>query len=418
MAPRPVVTLATLLVTSTVAAADCPTDLRELAPTGFLASQTQALTAPGEVDTTPSFEARIGAAGGLRAAGGNDAVEPDVGGTGGIGGEIRGRRASGLSGCASADLLDVREGSAHLTASANVPLFFTGLTFGVSANRQIRLPLSSRPEFWRAPVDRISTQISISFLDFELSEKFNKLRVLVMPARIEQGLEKQDDTDIALSRRTSSMEAAMFGFVAGDNTGRSTDIDIFKIQVEWTEPTNRASLPMPTTAEEQTFGFARFSLASVAYEGAAWGFDVDGGILSLAGPIDCEQTGDDCGKGWGRLGLRHRWARWQLEGRLERDAFIAANNLPAVENRASTSGTATSGKTTVRGSLFAADTKAWLDGAGGQRAGVRASLSHELGHGFSGQLDSEVVRSNSAMPELASGARFLLSLAWSKETQR
>lgn len=413
---RPATLLATLLATTASAAADCPTDLREIAPTGFLASQTQAITAPGEVDTTPSFEARIGAAGGLRATGASDAR--DVGGTGGIGGEIRGRRKSGLSGCASADLLDVREGSAHLTASANIPMFFTGMTFGVSADRQIRLPLSARPEFLRAPVDRISTQASLSFLDFALSDNANKLRVLVMPVRIEQGLERQDDTDIALSRRTSSVEAAMFGFVAGDNTGRSTDIDIFKIQVESNEPTNRASLPMPTTAEEQTFGFARFSLASVAYNGSEWGFDVDGGVLSLDGPINCEETGDDCAKGWGRVGLRHRWASWQLDGRVERDAFIAANNLPSVENRASSSATATSGKTTVTASVFAADTKAWLDGAGGQRAGVRASLSQDLGHGFSGQLDSEVVRSNSSMPELASGARFLLSLAWAKQTAR
>lgn len=415
MSPRPALVLTTLVVTTGLATADCPTDLREVAPTGFLASQTRAITAPGEIDTTPAFEARIGAAGGVRAAGSVD--DRDVGGTGGIGGEIRGRRKSGLSGCASADILDVREGAAHATASANIPFFFTGITFGMSADRQIRLPLSSRPEFWRAPIDRISTQASLSFLDFELTDKANKLRVLVMPARVEQGLEKQDDTDIELSRRTSSMEAAMFGFVAGDNTGRSTEIDIFKIQVEWSEPTNRPFVAMPT-AEDETFGFARFSLASVAYDGSAWGFEVDGGILSLAGPIDCETSGEDCGKGWFRAGLRHRWASWQLDGMLERDAFIAANNLPAVENRASSSATATSGKTTVTASVFAADTKAWLDGAGGQRAGVRASLSHDLGHGFSGQLDSEVVRSNSSMPELASGARFLLSLAWAKQTAR
>ena len=408
-------TLATLTLLAGVAHADCPTNIRDMAPTGFLASTTRLLTSQGEGDPPP-FQAQIGAAGGVRAEGGEQRVDPVVDGSAGIGGEVRAQR-SGFTGCASADVIDVREGSAHATASGQVPLLFTGLTLGFSLDRDVTQPLSARSEYLRIPVSRVAAQFSISFLDFALTdEKQNHLRVLVVPFTVEQAVARQDDNTVSLTRHTTRIETAVLRFVAHDDHGAHGDYALFAFDSEWIDPTPGQEAAAPPNGESRVLGFVRISPLSIVHEGTEWGVTLDGGVLSLAGPVDCETT--DCDKGWGRAAVRHAWQQWSLEGRVERDAFIAASDLPAIENRASVTAAVESGATRATATAFAADTKDWLDGIGGQRAGLRATLSHELGRGFSGILDSEVVHANTAMPAMDAGARLLVSLAWQKSTQR
>lgn len=421
--------VATLVVDARLAVADCPTDISETAPIGFLADVTRAVTSPDE-PTPHGFEARLDAAGGMRAVGGAGAVgdgsehamdvSRDIDGTAAIGGELRLQRGSKAA-CLSADLVDISNASAHVTASAQVPLLFTGLRAGFTYDRDITLPLAARPEYLRAPISRITGSMSLAFLDFSLRDGHNALRMLVVPFTVEQGVARQDATPSGeLYRRTVHMEAEMMRFVATDTATQSDgDFGLFRIEVDWTEPLGAPSYMTPLTTDiEAIHGVARFSLLSFLYRGTEWGWELDGGVLSLAGPFDCEAARVDCGKGWFRGALRHSWSQWSLEGRVERDAFIAADNLPAVDNRATVSATIESGATQVSGAVFASHTHAWVDGAGGQRAGLRARLAHALGHGFSGQLDSEVVASNAMQPELGSGVRLLASLAWHKDVQR
>lgn len=85
----------TLVALGGIAHADCPTNLRDLPPTGFIASAVRDVTGTGET-ARPRFEAKLGVAGGMRAEGGDGMDEANVDGS---------------------DVLDVREGSAHITAS-------------------------------------------------------------------------------------------------------------------------------------------------------------------------------------------------------------------------------------------------------------------------------------------------------------
>src|SRR5690606_31285540 len=142
-----VAALAGVTLATTTAQADCPTDIRDMAPVGFLASQTKALLAPNEPDAAgPVLEARVGAAGTMQASDGAAmaAAGSEVGGTAAIGGEVRARGGS-LAGCASADVIDVRDASAHVTASGQVPLLFAGLAVGLTLDRDVVLPLAARP---------------------------------------------------------------------------------------------------------------------------------------------------------------------------------------------------------------------------------------------------------------------------------
>lgn len=404
-----VLTLAATLAAVTSADADCPTNIRDMAPTGLLASITQLATSPGEIDAPPGVQARIGAAGGMRAEGGRDMAEASVDGSAGIGGEVRAQRA-GFTGCASGDVIDVRDGSAHVTASGQIPLLITGLTLGFSLDRDVTRPLSARNEYLRIPVSRVAAQFSSSFLDFALTDpQKNRLRLLVVPFTVEQAVARQSDTSVSVTRHTTRFETAMLRFVASNPQGAQGDYALFTFEADWMDPAEREKAAFATYGEFRVLGFIRFAPLSIAHDGTEWGFDLDGGVLSLAGPVGCDRT--DCNKGWGRAALRHTWELWSLEGRVERDAFIAADDLPALENRASMTAAVESGATRATTTAFVADTKAWLDRTGGQRAGLRATLSHELGRGFSGLLDSEVMTSNAMQPELASGARLLLSLA-------
>jgi hypothetical protein len=244
----------------------------------------------------------------------------------------------------------------------------------------------------------------------------------VVPFTVEQGVARQDDVARGeLYRRTFYARASMFRVVTTDSsTNGDGDFGVFRIEVESTEPlsTPPTSSMSPTTSVAGITGFARFSVLSFLYRGAEWGYELDGGALSLAGAFDCEAAHVDCGKGWFRGVVRHTWQDWFLEGRVERDGFTAANNLPAIDNRATVAAVVESGDMQASGSVFASHTHAWVDSAGGQRAGLQATLAYVLGHGVSARVDSEVVRSNAMMPELASGVRLLASLAWRRELER
>jgi len=405
---------------SGVAHADCPTNVRDLPPTGIIASAVRLYMSPDERAPIPTFEARIGATGGMSAERGDGDDQADLGATAGLGGEVRALRR-GMTGCVSADALDVRAGSVHATASGAIPLFFTGAGIGMTVDREITLPLTSRPEFLHAPLSRIGGQFSSSFVDFAINDaEKNQLRVLVVPFTVEWGFLQQDTPKGFLKRRTSGFETAILELQSRDHREGYLDASLFAIQMEWSEPKRLVDqLPTGDPAKD-TRGFVRFAPLSIKYDGPKWGYEIDGGFLGLAGPVDCDKA--DCSKAWFRGSLRRGWRRdlqwWMLEGGLERDAFTGVDNLPVLENRASIGGSVETMSTRASATAFVADTFTWLEHEGGIRAGVRATLTHKLGHGFSGALDSEIVKSTAQMTELGSDARVMLSLAWQRATKR
>src|SRR5690606_31024548 len=180
---------AVLAATTLPASAECPTNVRDLPATGFLASVTRQVMAEhyGTPPTSlPSIEAEIAIAGGMRAETGSappatgdaPAATSDVGssggiaGTGSLSGQFLARRGE-LTGCVSADVLDIAAGSAHLAAAGQVPLVISGIGFGLAVDRDVRLPLSARRELLDAPVSRFALQVSIAFVDLELEQEGN-----------------------------------------------------------------------------------------------------------------------------------------------------------------------------------------------------------------------------------------------------
>jgi hypothetical protein len=414
--PR-VVVAALTFASATVAHADCPTNTRDLPPVGFLADATRLVTGGALADlpaeTSPRLVAHAGAAGGVLADRG------DVKGTGSLGGDVAVRRGS-FSGCASGDLLDVREGAAHGTASAQFPFFFTGLSFGTAIDRNVRLPLATRAELFRAPVSRIAVQFSMAFLDFEMTDKQNKLRTQVMPVSMEQELTSQDD-GVVLDRRISTVEVAMFRFVASA-PGASSQLSVFDFDFQeiFLGPPTPSNDPSAVPIADA--GFARIAPLKISSEGERWSWELDGGWLSLGGFADCDVV--RCSRGYYLGSLRHAWRHIAVEGRAERSAFIATNDLPAFEDRATVSTTVQDDKRSASGAAFVARTEAWESGEHGTSAGVRVSLSHQLKSGLAALVDGELVRVNGKVPTAATqpltgdAARLLVSVAWKKSLIR
>jgi hypothetical protein len=410
---RIALTVPVLLAAARTAAADCPTRTDELPATGIIASATrmamEEVGVPQADVPTSGMSAQVSAAGGMRAD------NTDVASTASVAGMVSAHSKSGFAGCASADLVDVADGAAHATASAQVPFLFTGLAFGLSFDRHVELPLAARGDYLRAPLSRISWTIGISFIDFAMTdEQGNHLRTQIMPFTVEQGLASQDDQTTVLDRRTTQLETAMFRFIASDKSGSGT-MDVFAFGMDTVEPADA-----PPGESMETAGFIRMSPLSITSERETWDFELDGGWLGLAGPADCQTT--RCYRGFYTGMLGYRWQNISVEGRAERTGFTTPTDLPAFEDRLTATASLEGKVRKLSGSVYGARVASWEGDEVVLRAGLRASLAQELSHGFSGVIDGEIARANAptlpSSPVLAPtrDSRVLVSLAWHKAT--
>lgn len=425
---------AVLVATTLPASAECPTNVRDLPATGFLAHVTRQVMA--EHDGTPptappTIEAELAIAGGLRAetgdtspatggapvptgdgaaATGDVASSGGIAGTGSLSGQFLARRGE-LTGCVSADVLDIAAGSAHLAAAGQFPLMISGIGVGLAIDRDIRLPLSARRELLDAPVSRIAAQFSIAFIDLELEQQGDHGRVLVMPTTVEHAFTRQDTTTLTLDRRTTRIETAMFRFVARDDHG-SGELGVFGMEVEDLERAPEESA-LPT-------GVLRLSVLALAIERERWGLALDGGVLSIGGEMDCITS--RCNRGFYLAALRRTWQPISVEGRVERTGFMDATDEPAFEDRASVTFSARHRSRTLATTGFVARAKAWLRGTKARSTGARVSLSQSLDHGLSALVDGELVHSSGDITAPEAGgsiaARGLVSLAWQRRVTR
>lgn len=406
--------IATVVIAGTLpASAECPTNVRDLPATGFLASMTRKVMAeyngtPQNTKDLPSIEASLGIASGVRAEANDDAggVAP----SGSLSGQFLWRRGE-KTGCVSGDVLDIGQGAAQLAAAGHAPLIISGLGFGLAIDRDIRLPLSARREHLDAPVSRLAAQFSIAFVDLEIEEAGNYGRILVMPTTIEKSVTRQNTTAGTLERQTARLETAMLRFVARDRNG-SGELGVFGIELE-----DRENPPEDT---KQPSGIVRVSVAALAIEREHWGLELDGGVLSIGGEQDCITS--RCNRGFYLAALRRSWQPFALEGRVERTGFMDATDEPAFEDRATLAFSARHRSRTLTTSTFAARTKAWLRGTKVRSTGTRLSLSQSFAHGLSALVDGEIVRSDGdiVVPEAGGSvaARGLVSLAWQRRVTR
>jgi len=411
-------TFAALVAVTGTAAADCPTRTDELPATGIIASATRmAMEDVGipQLDApTSGMTAQVSAAGGMRAD------NADVGGTASVAAMLEAHSKSGFAGCASADLVNVAEGSAHVTASGQIPFMLAGLRLGFSFDRHVDLPLAARGEYLRAPLSRIAFNVSIAFLDFEMSdEQGNHLRTQIMPFSVEQGLASQEDPSGALDRRTTQLETAMFRFVASDAIGTGT-MDVFRFGGDFIEPID-PTMPPPAMMTEQN-GFIRMSPMALSSDQDRWGFELDGGWLGLAGNVDCKT--ERCYRGFYTGALRHSWQAFSVEGRPERTGVTTPSNEPPFDHPVTSTASYGSTERRISASVYGARVASWDGDEVVHRAGLRATAAQELSHGFSGVLDGELARADaSRLPSStvlapAQDARVLVSLAWQKKTTR
>jgi len=387
--------------------ADCPSDVRDRPPIGFLSLLADEMPAPGVGTPPPPFAARIAAAGGVR-------VEGDTSpGMASIGGELSARRGD-FSACASADIVDVRTGATHMTAVGQVPFMFTPLRLGLVVDRQVRLPLASRPEFHRAPLSRIGSVFSIAFIDLGLVEGPSSLRLSLMPVRIEGGVAEQDDAAGAingLERRSAMIQTSAVSLRARDATGQG-EVNIFSFKADW----NEVASAMPDTDAR---GFVRVSFLGLKIDHERYGWELDGGMLALAGTAECEQA--KCERGWYLGSLRQSWDEISGTVRAERDGFMTEDNETAFEDRFTATAALEHGAFDASASAFVARAQRWRSGESTRRGGLHASLTHDLKHGFAAVLDGELVgvpRSEAMNGLGESGARLLVSLAWQASYQR
>lgn len=387
-----------LAATALPASAECPTKVRDLPATGFLASEMRVAVAevngtPVEKDDLPALDANIGVAGGVRADRG-EVVE-----TGSLAGQVLAHRGM-LTGCVEGDVLDVRAGSAHLAASGQVPFFITGLGIGASLDRDIRLPLSARRELLDAPVSRRAVQFTISFIDLDLADHAEHMRVLVAPTTIENAVTTQATSTASLDRRTTHVDVDMLRFIERDQKG-SGELGVFSLEADDIDH------PDGTIAS----GVARLSLLSLGIEREQWGLALDGGFLIDDGATDCMTT--RCDRGFYLAALRRSWQHVSVQGRGERTGFIDVEDQPSFEDRITTTVSVHDRARDLSASAFAARARAWHSKAATHSAGGRITASQALPHGLSALVDSELVRDDG---ELA--ARGLVSLAWQRRYQR
>jgi len=396
-----------LVATAVPASAECPTKVRDLPATGFLASAireelAEINGAPVETEDLPAVEANIGVAGGVRADSG------EVAETGSLTGRVLAHRGT-LTGCVSGDVLDVRAGSAHLAASGQVPFFITGLGLGASLDRDIRLPLSARRELLDAPVSRRAVQLTISFIDLDLVDHGDRMRILVAPTTIENAVTTQTTSTASLDRRTTRIDVDMLRFILRDPKG-SGEMGVFSLEADDVDH------PDGTIAN----GVARLSLLSLGIEREQWGLALDGGFLIDDGATDCMTT--RCDRGFYLAAFRRSWQRVSVQARGERTGFIASNDELAFEDRLTTTVSLHDRSRTLATSLFTARAKGWHEERTARSVGGRVSLSQSFQHGLSALIDGEVVGSAGDLVAETDGAsaaaRGMVSLAWQKRATR
>jgi hypothetical protein len=403
-------TLVALTVTGAggaVARADCPTSVSDLPATGIVAAIARtAMEEYTNITTPPPPKLAVEAT----AAGGVLADADDSGGTASIG-AMGSAHYKGFGACASGDLVDVRTNATHVTGSAQIPFMFTGISFGGTVDREVRVPLATRAELFRAPVSRVATQVSAAFIDMEVADEHQRARVLAMPFTFERAATTQDD-GVTLSRYTTTARVAMFRVIGTDATGTGEfTFGDFRIT-----STSASSDPMAPPL----VGLIGMSFLHIAGTVNQWSMDIDGGILALDGPEDCNQ----CERGFYTLALGHRWDQIAVNGRVERTAFVATNDEAAIEDRATANVELGAGKRRLVTSAFLARTASYLGPARGTTAGARVTASQELKAGFSAVVDGELVGSRGNIPSAADmpvpseASRVLLSLAWQRRATR
>jgi hypothetical protein len=391
-----------LALTAAPARANCPTKIDELPAAGLVASMTRVMTDP-DAEEPPTVQARIAAAGGLRAE--RDAVA----GTGELGGELTLHRG-GLTGCVDAQLVAARDPSLHTTASVHVPLILTALAIGVSLDRDVELPLASRPRYLRAPASRIAGHFSLSFVDLGIGDGAgHRLRIMVVPVALEQALDRQEVGGIAYERRTTAFETSLMRFAPDDGKGPGR-FDIFRAEADWIDR---------DTMDPVVTGFMRVAPLSLESR-RRWRIVLDGGILAIAGSheLDCKQV--TCATGYYRLGFGYNWRGAAVEVNAERSGFLAADLTPLLDDRIGVTGELFGPRRGIATTAFAALTRPWFGGPTERTGGVRVTATQELGRGFVAIVDGELARGyyggqpdpEMPAPAITDSARVLVSLGW------
>ena len=341
-------------------------------------------------EAPPTIEAQVAAAGAV--SGDANAVSP----TGAASGQFLARRG-GLTGCASADVLDVADGQARLTASGQVPLLISSVGLGAAVDREIRLPLSARREFLRAPIDRIAGYFSLSFIDLDLVDKDNHLRVLVMPTTVEQAATTQGER----LRYSTRLETAMMRFVASGPEGNG-EFGVFGFESE-TIDNSDGSIQK---------GWLKLSILSLATNGDTWSVGLDGGIIALS-DVDADCMTQHCTRGFYDVSLRRRIGSHSVAGHAARAAYLGTDDVVAFEDRATATYAYSDDNRTFSTSAFVARSRAWLTKGYTRNIGTRVGYAQQLGHHMSANVDGELVRSED---ELA--ARGVVSLAYQRKLIR
>ena len=242
----------------------------------------------------PKLTAEATAASGVLADG------DDVAGTASVGAMLAVHH-KGFGACGSGDLVDARTSATHFTGSTQIPFMFTGLSFGGTVDREVRVPLATRAELFRAPVSRVAMQFSAAFIDMEMTEKDQRARILAMPFTVERVVTTQDD-GVTLQRYTSTVDVAMFRIVGADAKGTG-ELTFGNFGIVTTSASADPEVP-PLT------GYISLSFLHLAGTQGRWSMDLDGG-LALDGPEDCK----GCQRGFYTLALGHHWDEVAVEGR-------------------------------------------------------------------------------------------------------
>lgn len=376
-----------VLAGSTPAFADCPTNVRELPATGTFSSESPPDPTIGPL---PELEIDLAAAGAVR---GDSAV---VSPTGAASGQLVARR-SGLTGCASADVIDLTEGAARLTAAAQVPHWDSAMSLGMTIDRDIRLPLSSRREFVRAPLDRLAAQVSLSGLDEETVKDDVRMRVLIGQMTYEKGTITQSKRQ----RDATRAEVTVWETIVSGRD-RGADLAVFRLESETIESGGLIKT-----------GKTKMSPLSLALRLDAWEIGIDGGVLFLLDTAaDC--TTQTCTRGFYDVLLRRKIGKHSIDAGIERVAYLGIDDAMAFEDRATATYAFGDDTRTITTSAFAARSRAWLTKGHVHSIGTRVGYTQQLGHHMSALVDGELVRSED--DDLA--ARGVVSLAYQRKLLR
>jgi hypothetical protein len=257
--------------------------------------------------------------------------------------------------------------------------------------------LSARREFRAGALDRAAFYVSFTFLDFDLVDKDDHLRILVMPTTIENALTAQTER----ARHTQHVETAMLRFVATGPNG-SGELGVFGTEAE----------SINNSDGYIQKGWMKVSILSLATHGKAWDVGLDGGFLALD-DVDVDCMTDHCTRGFYDVSLRRRIGAHAVEAHVERAAFLDADDVVAFEDRATATYAYSDDTRMISTSAFAARSRAWLTTGYSRSIGTRVGYAQQLGHHMSALVDGELVRDDDDL-----AARGVVSLAYQRKLIR